>query len=171
MSPRKSRKPATTPTSFRAFARSLGVDEKAVRKGVASGRIPPATIGRTARGQPTIVDPEAARAAWFANAAQATKGESESGTLVAVQRQVAEQRARRLLFENDLRSGLYVPVHEAKREAFEAARVIREGLLNLPARLAAELAAESDPQRVYAILDDQIRAALGETADALEHAS
>jgi hypothetical protein len=39
--------------------------------------------------------------------------------------------------------------------------------LNIPARVAAELAAESDPGKVHMRLDAAIREALNATADAL----
>lgn len=160
--------------SQRAFGRLVGVDDKAVRKGIASGRIPASAVGRNARGQPVISDVAAARAGWYANVARPAKGRAGSGdgedgpALVAVQREVAQERARRLKFDNDLRAGTYVPVREAKREAFDSARVIREALLNLPARISAELAAETDPGKVFALLDAEIRTALAGLADELE---
>lgn len=157
---------------IRAFARELGVDDKAVRKAIASGRIPASVVGRNAKGQPEITDPSAARTAWFANAQKPARGEDDgSQSLVSVQRQVAEQRARRLQFENDLRSGAYVSLRDAQREAFESARTIRESLLNLPARLAPELAVEGDAAKIYILLDTEIRKALTSLADALDRAA
>jgi hypothetical protein len=80
------------------------------------------------------------------------------------------ERFRKLRIENDLREGRVVDVRAAKREAFESARIIRESVLNLPARIAAELAAETDPAKVFARLDDALREALGDAADRLEAA-
>jgi hypothetical protein len=164
---------------IREFARELGVDDKAVRKAIATSRIPPAAIGRDHRGRPVVVDVDAALAGWYANvtkappapAARVDVDAAAQQSLVQMQRLVAEQRARRLQFDNDLRSGTYVAVQAAKREAFESARLLREAMLNLPARLAPELAVESDPQRVFARLDTEIRSALEAIAAELEHAS
>jgi hypothetical protein len=169
------RRPTAPPTgeiSIAAFARDRNVDEKAVRKGIASERIPPSCVGlsRTGRKQ-VITDLEGARRAWDANAARvplapavngARQSLSEASTLAAL------ERHRKLRIDNDLREGLIVTVKAAKRAAFEDARIIREILLNLPPRLAAELAAETDPAKVFARLDEAIREALGDVADRLE---
>ena len=77
------------------------------------------------------------------------------------------ERGRKLRLENDLKDGRLVEVSQAAREAFEAARTIREAMLNIPARVSAELAAESDAARVYSKLDAALREALNSTADRL----
>ncbi len=160
---------ATPAMGIRAFARSIGVDDKAVRKAIGTGRIPASVVGRDRKGQPVISDPERARVAWAENAAK-PKADS-AGPMVEAQRTVAIERARALKLSNDLKAGGLMPLSDVKREAFESARIIREGLLNLPSRLAPELAAETDPQKVFARLDAEIRAALNAIADALEQAS
>ncbi len=160
--------------SISAFGRDRNVDEKAVRKAIASERIPPACVGlsRTGRRQ-VITDVEGARRAWEANAAKVPPGPAVDGertSLSEASRQATMERFRKLRIENDLREGRVVDVRAAKREAFESARIIRETLLNLPARISAELAAETDPAKVFARLDDAIREALGDAADRLEAA-
>jgi hypothetical protein len=61
-----------------------------------------------------------------------------------------------------------VEVSRASKEAFESARIIREAMLNLPARLAGELAAETDATAVHLRLDAAIREALGAASVQLE---
>ncbi len=160
--------------SFSAFARDRGVDEKAVRKGIASERIPPACVGLSSTGRrQVIVDVEGARRAWEANAAKVAPGPAAVGerqSLSEASRLATTERYRRLKIDNDLRAGLTVDVRAARREAFESARIIRETMLNLPVRLAAELAGETDPAKVFARLEDAIREALGDAADRLEAA-
>lgn len=160
--------------TFSAFARDRNVDEKAVRKGVASGRIPAACLGLSSSGRKqVIVDVAGARAAWDANAAKIPNGPAVDGerqSLTEASRLATMERHRALRIANDLREGRVVDVRAAKREAFESARIIREVLLNLPTRIAAELAAETDPAKVFARLDDEIRQALGDAADRLEAA-
>jgi hypothetical protein len=157
-----------------AFARDRNVDEKAVRKGIASERIPPACLGLSSSGRKqVIVDVAAARLAWDANAAKLPHGPAVDGerqSLSEASRMATMERHRKLRIENDLREGRVVDVNAAKREAFESSRIIREILLNLPTRIAAELAAETDPAKVFARLDDEIRQALGDVADRLEAA-
>lgn len=160
--------------SIAAFGRDRNVDEKAVRKAIASGRIPAACVGRSRTGRrDVIVDVEAARLAWDANAAKLPPAPAVDGdrqSLSEASRLATMERHRSLKIRNDLAEGRVVDVGAAKREAFESYRIIRETLLNIPARLAAELAAETDPAKLFARLDDAIREALGEAADRLEAA-
>jgi acetylglutamate kinase len=160
--------------SIAAFGRDRNVDEKAVRKAIASGRIPAACVGLSSTGRRQVIaDVAAARLAWDANAAKLPHAPAVDGdrqSLSEASRQATMERFRKLRIENDLREGRVVDVRAAKREAFESARIIRESVLNLPARIAAELAAETDPAKVFARLDDALREALGDAADRLEAA-
>lgn len=89
-------------------------------------------------------------------------------SLVEAQRMTMLQRERKLRLENDLREGQLIEVPRAKKEAFEFSRVIREAILNIPTRLSAELAGESDAARVFSRLDSELRAALECTVSVLE---
>jgi len=164
--------------SYRAFARLEGVTDKAVRKAVASGRI--RSVGRDERDRPFISDVEQARVEFRKNAGQARREPSagprtspQGGELVTpatlneAQRLATMERVRKLRLENDLKQGRLVDVKDVTKEAFESSRVIREAMLNLPARLSSELAAEGDPARVYRILDNALREALVAAADAV----
>jgi hypothetical protein len=55
---------------------------------------------------------------------------------------------------------------EVKVAAFNRFRRFRDGMLNIPDRLAAVLAAEGDPRRIHELLSSEIRNALTEFADA-----
>jgi hypothetical protein len=63
------------------------------------------------------------------------------------------------------RSGKLIKRDEVQVAAFNRFRTFRDGMLNLPDRLAAVLAAESDSARVHDILATEIRKALLEFAD------
>lgn len=222
-SPRRVASPAAG-MSIAAFARDRKVDEKAVRKAIASGRLSRAVLGRSSTGRRvTIADPEAARREWIDNAGQAPRVEAPAvvtpaavleapivagsdplaarlaamraeraaasaatsapapaaaveapravgkpgSTLMDAQRRVTLERGRKLKLENDRRAGELVEVAIVAREAFDASRIIREAVLNLPARIAAELAAMTDAHDVYVRLDEALRAILSETAEAL----
>jgi len=97
-------------------------------------------------------------------------GAATSPTLVQAQTEAALQRGRQLRMENDLQAGLLVEADTAASEAFEFARTLRENILNIPARLAAELAAESDAGIVHRRLEDALREALESTARTLDAA-
>lgn len=91
-----------------------------------------------------------------------------SPSLVDAQIATMRERQRKLRLENDTREGQLVEADRATREAFEFARTVRENVLNVPARLAAELAAETDSTRVHLALERALREALEATAMALE---
>lgn len=178
--------------SLRALARDLGVNDKAIRKGVASGRLRD-SVGRSADGTPHIVDLELARREWVerarsaraaadrpaaavsAPAAPATRtivagepGRAVVLSLADAQSLTMMERNRKLKRENDEAEGRLVLVDKVAREAFESMRTIREAMLNIPARIAGELAAIADPARVSIMLDGAIRQALNEAADAVQ---
>ncbi len=164
-------------SSLRGLARRLGVADNAVRKAIKSGRLR-ASVGRDEKGRPCITDVELAATEWTQNVSrlpaprETTKPTQPAeiiskDTLTEAQRMATLERGRKLRLENDLKDGRLVEVGKAAREAFEAARIIREAILNIPARLSSELAAESDGSRVYSKLDAALREALNSTSDRL----
>jgi hypothetical protein len=83
-----------------------------------------------------------------------------------------ESRARREHYqaelaklEVDLKRRELVPAVEVKKDAFAMGRSVREALANLADRLSHQLAGETDPARIHAVLTDEHRAALVELAD------
>jgi hypothetical protein len=81
-------------------------------------------------------------------------------TLRAARRRIAVERARALKLKNDTTQGLLVDKASVEREAFAAARINRESVMNVPARIAAVLAAETDTARVLTTLERELRQAL-----------
>jgi hypothetical protein len=83
-----------------------------------------------------------------------------------------ESRARREHYqaelaklEVDLKRRDLVSAVEVKKEAFALGRSVREALANLADRLSHQLAGETDPARIHAVLSEEHRAALVELAD------
>ena len=72
------------------------------------------------------------------------------------------ERAKLLEIKAKVEAGKYIDADTVKTAAFNKARVVRDGLLNIPDRLAAVLAAENDPARVHELLAAEIRTALEE---------
>jgi len=155
----------TKRVSQRALARRLKVDEKAVRKAIKRGRLSK-SIQRGKNGEVRI-DPAIAAAEWKQNAAKPPAGEPTS-PLVEVQRLVGIQRARQLEIANEARLGRLVSADRVKREQFEAIRMIRDAVLNVPTRIAAQLAAQSDAGAVFKLLEDELRLTLEGVADEME---
>ena len=75
-------------------------------------------------------------------------------------------RMAKLDFEE--RSGTLVRLVEVENALFVVVRVLRDGLLSLPDRLAASLAAETDAAQVRSILRKEIWDGLTELSNSLE---
>lgn len=159
---RGARKARPERLSQRALARRLGVDPKAVRKAIASGRLK-ASIGRDGK-----LDAAVAAKEWAAGASKpnprAPGGQPAAGrggpTLTEAQRRVALERAASIRLSNRQKRAQLVPAAEVRRDAFAAARSVRDAVLGVADRVASELAAESDPARVHARLLEELRGAL-----------
>jgi hypothetical protein len=154
--------------SLRAFAKHLGVTDRALRKAIISGRLA-GSLGTTASGKPCISNPELAAKEWEAVRSQPSPGGSASASsgLAQAQMRVAEQREASLRIANEQRAGRLIDAERARRDAFACARAVRDAVLNVPDRLAAELAAESDAARVHERLDLELRKALELVAEVL----
>lgn len=92
----------------------------------------------------------------------------DAQTLFEAQRLATLQRERKLRLENDVTEGRLIHLDRMTKEAFEAERIIRENILNLPARMAGELHAERDPARFYLKFEAALREALNLAADTLQ---
>ena len=64
-----------------------------------------------------------------------------------------------------VRQGELVEVRAVRKDAFKAARLVRDGLLSLPDRLAGIVSSEADQTKNHAILSKEIRQALEALAD------
>jgi len=73
--------------------------------------------------------------------------------------ELREQTAKTVKLELEVAriKGELVPASDVKRTAYELARATSEAFMNLPARLADELAAEKDAFTVRTRLEDEIR--------------
>ena len=85
----------------------------------------------------------------------------------------ARARAKKEKFKAELerlnylkRAGELVEVEKVKSETFNLTRKTRDALLNVPSRIASELAAESDPVQIHNILTEAIVRALEELVNA-----
>lgn len=158
------------------FARLMGVTVEAVTKAMKAGRLKDAII-RGRRGPPRI-DPELGRQEWEANTSPSKGGNRmtakpaelhEDGDTAAAS--YAKSRAKREAYAAELarlevqeKLGTLVDADEVKRAAFSTARQIRDGLLNMPDRLAAELAAMTDQFEIHRVLTEEIRRVLTDSA-------
>ena len=64
-----------------------------------------------------------------------------------------------------VRAGELVEVRAVRKDAFKAARLVRDGLLSLPDRLAGIVSSEADQTKNHATLSKEIRQSLEALAD------
>lgn len=126
------------------------------------------------------VDPAKADAEWAANtdsmtgapahaknrqdqpepAADQDTEDGEPITYAQARAQHERFKARLAQLELEQREGKLVEADAVKRESFRTARLVRDALLNLPDRIAAELANETNQFKVHQRLVSEIRRAL-----------
>ena len=167
-------KPAQGLLSLRAYARhrkAQGLDGttlSAVQKAITDERITTINDG----GRWAKIDPAAADADWAANTGErrdhqgveATARGPKPGTAAA--ERAAGEKVKRELLELDLerKRGETVNAGDVEAHAFKRGRELRDRILNVPARICAQLAALTDSREVEVLLDTELRTALQEPA-------
>lgn len=159
--------------SLRAYAKHRGVSHAAVQKAIRSGRIATNADG--------LIDSERADAEWNAKtrpgqrrgkqAQPATNEPAEAPVAGGLDyfraRAIRENYLARLAkIEFEEKTAKLISRDEVQVAAFTKARTVRDNLLNIPDRVAATLAAESDADKAHQILTGEIRKALDELAGA-----
>jgi hypothetical protein len=151
--------------SQRAYSRHRGVAVRAVQKAIEEGRISTLPDGR--------IDPAMADRQWAENSRAYTpssQADEEGAVFGASQytkaRAVREHyQARLAKLEYEERVGSLVSKAEVQVAAFNELRRFRDHMLNIPDRVAAMLAAETETARCYEIIATETRKALSEYAD------
>ena len=146
--------------SARAYAKLVGASHTAVNNAIKQGLIKPLPDGS--------IDTEQADVAWRPrvqrNAVRVdpkSVGSPDYYTARAIREHYLARLAR---IEFDEKVGKLVSRDEVQVAAFTKARTVRDNLLNIPDRLAAVLAAETDVDKVHKILTEEIRKALEDLA-------
>lgn len=155
----------------REYAKARGISHTAVNKAIKSGRLSAALVSQ--EGRSTIIDSDVADREWPRGEKEimrdqyAPKAGEDRVTVDKVASTYQQSRAAREAFQAKLaklefeqKSGKVVNAEEVRAEAFKIARFVRDAMLNIPDRLAAELAAENDQFKVHARLTQEIRRAL-----------
>jgi phage terminase Nu1 subunit (DNA packaging protein) len=163
-----------------AFAESQGFSRPYVTKLVQQG-----VIVRDAKGQ---INEDAAVAALAArrepakgfrrgripengnsSALNAVGGQETLSTMLLKSRIKTEvERGKLAELDRRQREGELVERSEVEQAAFSDARRVRDALMNIPARVASLYAAETDPQKIYQNLEDEIRTVLIDLIDETE---
>ena len=172
---------------MRGYAKHRGVSLKAVQKAVASGRINKRDDG--------LIDPDVSDVDWARNTSPRPQPsykptpasphhnvqhhtemptrelsepiKLETGIEYSRARAIRESYLARLTkIDYEERTGKLVNRDEVEVAAFNKFRQFRDRMLNIPDRLAAEAAAESDPALIHELITVEIRKALLEFSDA-----
>ncbi len=164
-------------TSLRQFAKMVGVSHTAIEKAIKAGRIPKAAVYRDAAGKHKIYDVALAKKSFAANSDPAKvkvkpEPEAEEPPVDKAQAETYNKSrtikevygARKAKLEYETMAGELVEKRKVKMEAFNVARKVRDAMLNIPSRMSAQLAAETDPHKVHTILEQEIVQALEELA-------
>jgi hypothetical protein len=156
--------------SQRAYARHRGVAVSAVQKAIETRRISTQADGG--------IDPDQADVEWEQNTTRrappiAKRGQDDDDVSIFGASQYTKARAvrehyqaRLAKLEFEAKADKLIAADEVKIAAFNVFRRYRDQMLNIPDRLAALLAAESESARCYEILAGEIRKVLNEFADA-----
>lgn len=154
-----------------AYAAHRGVSKPAVFQAIREGRIK--SVERD--GRAWRIDQDEADREWAENTSTTRGAHNLRLGVGEVAHDVdgpnlAASRAKREAYEAELarlkyeqQAGILVDAEDVKKEAFKTARIIRDGLLNIPDRVAAELVGASDSFVIHRRLTEEIRKAL-ETA-------
>lgn len=169
--------------SLRAYAKHRGCDPKTVRQALESGR-----IQAEKRGNSWLIDPVAADRQWADRTHPGVRGKKPNNTppgAAAPGQSAADEpndtapyaksaarekfyKAELAKIELKIQTGELVDKAEADRNNFTAFRILRDNILNVPDRLAAILANETDRHKVHMALSNELKKALHKTAGALQ---
>src|ERR1039458_9950806 len=146
--------------SLRGYARHRGCALSAVQKAIKSGRISVQPDGK--------IDSAQADLQWQRNTGQhappvAQRGPDDIDGAAFGGSQYTKARAVREHYQ--ARLAKMVPKDEVQVAAFNKFRQFRDHMLNIPDRIAAMVAAETEAARCYEIIAIEIRKALNEFAE------
>lgn len=167
--------------SFAEYARSRNVSRAAVTQAVQEGRI---TVVEDPASGRRLIDKDAADKAWSENTqhdrrrnglgvpsnppTSEDEGEENKPKLPSIHssRQIKEAyQARLAKLEYEQKNGALISAEEVKTNAFKLGRLLRDSILTVPDRIAAELAAETDQHKVYNRLREELEKALEELSN------
>lgn len=146
------------------YAAHRGVTPEAVRYAIRVGKITQGVVkkeGKVPKLLASIADREWVLERRTPGEAQAESGSSGGTPYVAdsrARREAADAELAELKLERE--KGKLVDAEETQKAAFKAARITRDAMLNIPDRVAAELAAETNQFKIHERLTMEIKRAL-----------
>lgn len=155
--------------SATAYADRRGVSRPAVHQAIRNGRLSKSV---TREGKNYRIDADLADKEWAATTNidrgehnnrmmlqdAGIEGDASSYAASRAKREAYEAELARLKFEQQ--AGTLVDAEAVKKEAFKIARTIRDGMLNIPDRVSAELVGQDDSFVIHRRLLEEIRKVL-----------
>ena len=158
--------------SLGEYAKHRGCSPAAVTIAIRDGRCPVELDGSGKK----VVDSEKADEQWVSGGAGQPQGNKEkkqdeakgNSPPLLHSRSIKEAfQARMAKLDYEDRIGITINAEEVKKEAFKSARIVRDNMLNIPDRLAAELAGETNQFVIHKKLTDEIRRAISDVLNTL----
>ena len=142
-----------------ALAKELGVDRSAINQLVKKGRLPSLEGSKK-------LDREICLAIYKENIAPAAQHGGEKNTTYDKAR-TRKTHAEAIIKEIDAKRamGEVMAIDDVQKQAFNMYRSTRDALLNIPSKIAPEIACETDPHKVEEILNSEIRGVLEQLAN------
>lgn len=151
------------------YAKHRGITRQAVFIAVTDGRISTIKNGKKRSIDPVIADKEWARNTSKENYVLEEPVDTSEPVAYALSRAKKEKyNAKIAKLEFEERSGRLVCAEKIKKDAFKLGRNIRDSILNIPDRVAAQLASETEAFEVHKILKDELTKALSELCEGNE---
>lgn len=142
-----------TPLTQDRFGALVGVSQAAVADLVARG-----VLARGAPGHAWLV-------AYTGHLRDQASGRLEAAAVADERRRLLAARAAKAELELAEQRGQLVRAADVQSATFKVWRGVRDAIVAIPARLAAQLAGEPDAGRCGALLDQELRAALARVSD------
>lgn len=142
-----------TPLTQDRFGALVGVSQAAVADLVARG-----VLARGAPGHAWLI-------AYIGHLRDQASGRLEAAAVADERRRLLAARAAKAELELAEQRGQLVRAADVEGATFKAWRTVRDSVVAIPARLAAQLAGESAASRCGALLDHELRAALARVSD------
>lgn len=166
------------------YAAHRGVSRPAISRAVKNG-VCPAMLDEMGR---KMIDSDVADAQWPAtkagnsagvNGREKTNTDSENrpaptastgGSTIIQSRTVKEAYAARMAkLDYEERIGKTIEADKVKEDSFKAARIVRDNMLNIPDRMAAELAGETNQFTIHKKLTDEIKKAIQDAINTIRN--
>lgn len=162
--------------SLKEYAAHRGVSPAAVTIAVKSGRCP---VELDPMGVKKI-DSEKADAQWVSGGGagnppgtkqqKSQENNSGSGSTIIQSRTVKEAYAARMAkLDYEERIGKTIEAEKVREDAFKAARIIRDNMLNIPDRLAAEVAGETNQFVIHKKITEEIKKAIQDAINTIRN--